>query len=83
VRIYHDQRRSFMMARAAEAFRINVLIAQPDKDSDIFVEVSAKEGSEAHFRTLEGNALPAQPRASAGRGTLSRERPFRSSLTTS
>ena len=49
-----------MMGRTAEAFRIKSrdaykgLIAQTDKDGDIFVEVSAKEGSKVPSELSKG-----------------------------
>jgi uncharacterized protein YhaN len=51
LRIYRNQHRSSMMARASDAFRIisrgayKGLATQPDKDSEVLVAVAANDGS--------------------------------------
>lgn len=51
LRIYRDQHRSSMMARASEAFRIisrdayKGLTTQPDRDSEVLVAVGTNDGS--------------------------------------
>lgn len=60
LRIYRDQHRSSMMARASEAFRIisrdayKKLATQPDGDSEVLVAVGANDGSKVASALSKG-----------------------------